>query len=164
MSDADEDAAPSQSGANGHVDNHQSPDGHTNGFHAPHTPPLDSDRLDDSLLPHLLDAPTSYIQRILNPLDGWTDLDLNAPNVSPATGAVIQSPTVPPLDLHTRLQQEQGQLLIRLPYSNNVSIRDSATSPPDIHQNSSSNGNTNGSGSQVPVLRDYDGDIESLSP
>ena len=114
--DNDEEAGPSRNGENGHVDNHPPFNGQLDGTNVPRLAPSHPHHCD---LPPLLGSPTP---------SQW--LDLNAPNVSPATGAVIGSPgPVPPLDLRTRLQHEQVELALQHLSATHpgISIRDFAT-------------------------------------
>jgi hypothetical protein len=98
--------------------------------------------------------------------NGWTrlvdfDQDLNAPNVSPATGAVLLSATIPPLDLHSRLQQQSQHGLnghqAGHASQDNTLTRDFARSPRAEYHNGFHNGSLTSS------FLGYDGDIDSAS-
>ena len=140
--DNDEEAGPSRNGGNGHVDNHHPMNDQLDGMIVPR---LASYRPDNFDLPPLIGSPTE---------SQW--LDLNAPNVSPATGAVIQSPTVPPLDLQSRLQEQQ---LLQHVFTNpgSISVRDFAVVGGPVQQPDHEDG-------AYPTIPGYDCDTESPEP
>ena len=97
MPDDDEATTLPQNGENGHVDNPFTLYGHAPLF-------LEEDMADDEHLSNGWSRPLS----LPRPSLGHTP---DAPHVSPAAGAIVQSPTLPPLDLYSRLEQQQGSQL-----------------------------------------------------